>query len=93
MKQNRAAQSRNGTWQDVPLYDNENHFRGQAIFETEKEAHEYMKIYNDRLQTRNDLNMSNNHGSKINVQLKIFEENDKPQVDSPFYYKKRSYNI
>ena len=93
MKQKRAAHSRNGTWQVASLYDNENHFRGQAIFETEKEAHKYMKIYNDRLQTRNDSNnSSNNPDSKINnnIQLKIFAEKEKPQDQQmPFFFPRR----
>lgn len=68
------------SWQPVSLYDNDNHFRGAAIFETEKEVHEYMKIYNDRLQARNEQNLSINPDNRINIQLRICEESEKPKT-------------
>jgi ubiquitin C-terminal hydrolase len=79
------------SWQPVSLYDNENHFRGEAIFETEKDAEEYMKIYSDRLANkRNEQNKSNNYVSKTSVQLKIFEENEKLKTDFlPLYRRKQ----
>lgn len=63
-----------GIWQTVSLYDNENHFRGQACFDNKRDAQEYMKIYNSMLTNRNEQqNQSNNHVSKINIELKIFK--------------------
>jgi hypothetical protein len=41
-------------WRPVSLYDSEGYFRGQAIFETEKEARKYMKIYQSTLQVGNE---------------------------------------
>ena len=50
-----------------------------------------MKKYNDRLQARNDSNTSNNQNNKINMQLKIFVENEKLQINQmPFTH--RRYN-
>jgi hypothetical protein len=37
------------TWQPVSLYDSEDYFRGQAIFETEREAQAYLLKYNARI--------------------------------------------
>jgi hypothetical protein len=54
------------TWQPVSLYNSEDYFRGQAIFETEKEARKHMEIYQSRLQARNNSNTSsNNQNNKI----------------------------
>jgi hypothetical protein len=96
VKQKRAAHGYNGTWQPVSLYDSDGYFRGPAIFDNKRGAQEYMRIYNDRLQTRNNLNMSNNHDSKINnnniIQLKIFAEKEKPQDQQmPFFFPLRRY--
>ena len=78
MKQKRAAHSHNGTWQDVSLLDSDGYFRGQAIFETEKEALKYLEIYNDRLQKR----MLNNPCSKMNIQLKVFKEGERSEINN-----------
>jgi hypothetical protein len=52
-----------------------------------------MKKYNDRLQARKDLNTSNDQNNKIRIDLKIFRENEKAQINNyPFYYKKHRYN-
>jgi hypothetical protein len=83
LKQKRAHNHYN-TWQPVSLYDSEDYFRGPAIFETEKEAKSYMKKYNDRLtnSNRNNLNRSyNQENNKIKIQLKIFKENEKLQIN------------
>jgi hypothetical protein len=70
------------------LYDSEDFFAGQAIFGTENER------YNARLlQARNDSTKSNNQDKKINIQLKIFEENEKPQISYPLYYNKSAATI
>jgi hypothetical protein len=60
---------RSENWQPVALYDNENYFRGPAVFETEKEARKYMEIYESKLQARNDSNTSNNQNNKIRIDL------------------------
>jgi hypothetical protein len=90
LKQKRKRYAEN--WQAVSLYDSEDYFRGQAIFETESEAKYYMKKYQSMLQARNDSTNSNNPDKKINIQLKIFAEKEIPQISYPFYYKKRSYS-
>jgi hypothetical protein len=92
LKQRRKRYTEN--WQPVSLYDSEGYFRGQAIFETEKEARKYMKIYQLTLQVRNEQNHSNNQDRKIRIDLKIFKESEKPQISSypSFYFKRRRYN-
>jgi len=55
----------------------QDYFKGQAIFETKQEAKSHMKIYELKIQTRNDSTMSNNPDKKINIQLKIFAENNR----------------
>ena len=78
--------SRSENWQPVSLYNEDNNFLGQVVFETEREAKSYMKKYNGRIiaNNRDNLNMSNNYGSKINVQLKIFVENEKPDLQKTY---------
>jgi hypothetical protein len=68
--------------------------RGQAIFETEKEARSYMKLCESRLQARSEQNQSNNQNNKIRIDLKIFRESEKPQVSSypSFYFKRHGYS-
>ena len=85
MKQKRPH-SRTETSQAVSLYDSQDYFRGQAIFETEKEARKYMKIYQSTLQVRNEQNNSNNQDRKI------FRENKRPKISYPPYYKRHRYN-
>jgi hypothetical protein len=36
-------------WTDVSLLDSEGDYIGAAIFETKKQAQEYLKIYNQRI--------------------------------------------
>ena len=84
LKQRRKRYTEN--WQPVSLYDSEGYFRGQAIFETEKEARKYMKIYQSTLQVRNEQNNSNNQDRKI------FRENERPEISYPPYYKRHRYN-
>ena len=93
LKQKRLN-SRTETWQHVSLYDSQDYFRGQAIFETEKEARSYMKLCESRLQARSEQNQSNNQNNKIRIDLKIFRESEKPQVSSypSFYFKRHGYS-
>lgn len=41
-------------WSVIAHYDENYYFRGAAYFETEKEAKEYIKIFNDRITDRRD---------------------------------------
>jgi hypothetical protein len=81
LKQKRKHYKYKDNWQPVSLYDSEDYFRGPAIFETEKEARSYMKKYQLKIQAKNDSNMSNNQDKKINIQLKIFKENEKLEMN------------
>lgn len=51
---------KNGTWNAVSLIDKHGSFRGEAKFETKKEALEYLKEYQGRM--------------KIPAELKVFSE-------------------
>ena len=83
-----------GDWQPVSLYNEDNNFLGQAVFETEREAISYMKKYSERIANKNNLNMLNNFDTKINIQLKIFVENEKPADMNPIpFYKKHTHSI
>jgi hypothetical protein len=89
LKQKRPH-SRTETWQPVSLYDSEDYFRGQAIFDTEKEVRSYMKLYELRLRARSEQNNSNNQNRKIRIDLKIFKESEKPQMNQvPFVFSHR----
>ena len=51
---------KNGSWNAISLIDKNGSFRGEARFETKKEAQDYLKKYRDRM--------------KIPAQLKVFPE-------------------
>jgi hypothetical protein len=89
IKTKRSKHTRSENWQPVSLYDSEDYFRGQAIFEIEKEAKLYMKKYNGRVTNRNNSTKPNNPDKKIKIALKIFAEDEKPQISYPFYYIRR----
>jgi hypothetical protein len=59
-------------WQTVSLYDSQGYFRGQAIFERISDAKSYKKKYNEKIQTRKDLNRYDNRNYKIYIKLRIF---------------------
>jgi NhaP-type Na+/H+ and K+/H+ antiporter len=73
LKQKRKHHAKKKDWQTVSLFNETNNFLGPAVFETEKDAQEYMKIYKSRLINWNEQNQSNNYVSKTGVQLKIFK--------------------
>src|SRR5918912_732262 len=58
----------------VALLDQEGHFRGTAIFESKKEAIEYLERYNQVMR---------NKGKTVN--LKIIEQHGLPPVNRPAY--------
>ena len=58
----------------ITLLDQEGHFRGTAIFESKKEATEYLEIYNQVMR---------NKGKTVN--LKIIEQHGLPPVNKPAY--------
>ena len=58
----------------VALLDQEGHFRGTAIFESKKEAIEYLEGYNQ---------VMGNKGKTVN--LKIIEQHGLPPVNRPAY--------
>jgi hypothetical protein len=59
---------RNGIWSAVSLIDKNGSFRGEAKFETRKQAEEYMTDYLRRMKDRLAM------GPEGSGQLKIFEE-------------------
>ena len=72
LKQKRIRKHYSEKWQPVSLYDSEDYFRGQATFETLSDAKSYKKKYNERIQTRKDLNRYDNQNYKIYIKLRIF---------------------
>jgi hypothetical protein len=52
---------KNGAWNAVSLIDKNGSFRGEARFETRKEAQIYLKEYREKM--------------RIPAQLKVFSEN------------------
>ncbi len=41
-----------GNWDTISLYDENGSFRGEASFETKKEAEAYLKLYKDKINKR-----------------------------------------
>jgi hypothetical protein len=52
--------SKNGSWNAISLIDKNGSFRGEARFETKKEAQDYLKEYQDKM--------------RVPAQLKVFSE-------------------
>ena len=52
--------SKNGSWNAISLIDKNGSFRGEARFETKKEAQNYLKEYKDKM--------------RVPAQLKVFSE-------------------
>jgi hypothetical protein len=67
---------KNGLWSAVSLIDKNGSFRGEAKFETRKEAEEYLTEYLRRMKNRLVVSPD---GSG---QLKIFDENHTKTVKS-----------
>lgn len=59
---------KNGMWSTVSLIDENGSFRGEAKFETRKEADEYLTEYLKRMKNLQRL------GSKASPQVQVFEE-------------------
>ncbi|HJT49567.1 MAG TPA: hypothetical protein VJ729_15390 [Nitrososphaeraceae archaeon] len=53
--------SKNGSWNAISLIDKNGSFRGEARFETKKEAQDYLKEYKDKM--------------RMPAELKVFSEN------------------
>ena len=66
---------RNGMWNAVSLIDENGSFRGEAKFETRKEADDYLAIYVKRMENR--LGIS----AEARTQVKVFD--DKPEPEMP----------
>jgi hypothetical protein len=67
-------------WEPVSYFDENNNFRGQAVFSTIEEALQYQKKFEDKLILR-DLRDHNNHRRyKTKITLKIFKENSLPTI-------------
>jgi hypothetical protein len=75
--------NRNGRWDTVSLYDENNWFRGEAKFEKKQQAEEYIKIYKDRINKR--LNAEGK--SKTRLKLQVFELDGESMIEE----KKRKY--
>ena len=50
---------KNGMWGTVSLIDENGSFRGEAKFETRKEAEEYLKIYKQRMKKPVEIKVFN----------------------------------
>lgn len=59
---------RNGMWNAVSLIDENGSFRGEAKFETEEQADDYMQVYLKRMKQR--LKASQNG----ELQVKVFDD-------------------
>ncbi|MGI0036283.1 MAG: hypothetical protein ACRD98_10490 [Nitrososphaera sp.] len=65
---------RNGMWNAISLIDENGSFRGEAKFETKKEADEYLAVYMRRMEIRMG-------GSSEPPQVKVFD--DRPEEPPP----------
>jgi hypothetical protein len=59
---------RNGMWNAVSLIDENGSFRGEAKFETQKQAEDYLEVYKQRMKKR--LKASQNG----EPQVKVFDD-------------------
>jgi hypothetical protein len=75
--------NKHGNWDTISLYDENNSFRGEAKFESKKEAEAYLKLYKDR--TNKHANAEEK--SKARLKLQVFELDDKSMIEE----KKRKY--
>lgn len=64
---------KNGVWSAVSLIDENGSFRGEAKFETRKEAEQYMAEYIGRMKSRHKA------GSDGYGEIKVFEESKQNQ--------------
>jgi hypothetical protein len=65
---------RNGMWNAVSLIDENGSFRGEAKFETQKEAEDYLEVYMQRMKKR--LKATQNG----EPQVKVFDDSTPEQV-------------
>jgi transposase len=65
--------NKHGKWDTVSLYDENNSFRGEARFESKKEAEAYLKLYKDRINER----LIAEGKTKTRLKLQVFELDDK----------------
>ena len=71
LKQKRIRKRYSERWQPVSLYDSQDYFRGQAIFENLNDARSYKKRYIERILSINDLK---NYNDKVFLKLRIFRK-------------------
>jgi hypothetical protein len=69
-----SQRNKRNVYNPIALLDQEGHFRGTAIFESKKEAIEYLERYNQVIR---------NKGKTVN--LKIIEQHGLPPVNRPAY--------
>jgi hypothetical protein len=65
-------------WDPIALYDSNNNFRGEAVFESRHEAQNYLEIYRSKMDNR--LSFKGNPKT-IKQRLKVFEEEDSIEED------------
>lgn len=71
---------KNGMWNAVSLIDENGSFRGEAKFETKKEAEEYMARYLKRMKNRFTLNPDGtSEGLKVFDESKDTDAHEKPK--------------
>jgi hypothetical protein len=74
---------KNGNWDTISLYDENNSFREEAKFESKKEAEAYLRLYKDRINKY--LNATGK--AKTRLKLQVFELDGKSMIEE----KKRKY--
>lgn len=75
--------NRNGNWDTISLYDENNSFRGEARFESKSDAEAYLKLYKERM----DKKLLAYGRAKNRESFKIFELDGKSIIEE----KKRKY--
>jgi len=66
---------KNGTWSAVSLIDENGSFRGEAKFETRKEAEQYMEDYIERMKSRHRT------GTSGYGEIKVFDESKQEEEE------------
>jgi hypothetical protein len=75
--------NKSGNWDTISLYDENGSFRGEARFETKKEAEAYLKLYKEKINKR--LNAVGK--AKTRESFQVFQSNNKSMIEE----KKRKY--
>jgi hypothetical protein len=61
---------KNGSWNAISLIDKNGSFRGEARFETKKEAQKYLEEYKNKMKSPQDLKIFSDQSPNTNNQNK-----------------------